>query len=136
MDGTLTVVAQSAGLTAISEVPVEILDEFTSGKSGEGIPEPEFVNQPSASWRSRMLDERWQINVGHRDYRAVVDRPALKLRYMAMLFAKEIVVRSHQDPRLEKPLEQMAEIVSYADQRLAARGRPRRGGRGRIIGEG
>ncbi len=126
-EGVISVVAHCGGLTALGEVPVEVLDEIIAGRSGEGIPEPEFVNQPGAPWRSRMLEERWQINAGHRDYRAVADRPTLKLRYLAMLFAKEIVVRSHQDPRLEKPLEQMAEIISYADQRLAARGRTRRG---------
>lgn len=70
-----------------------------------------------------MEDGRWQVNAGHRDYRATVDRAALKLRYMTMLFAKEIVLRSHQDPRLEAPLEQLVEVGSYADRRLSRRGR-------------
>ena len=37
--------------------------------------------------------------------------------------AKEIVLRSHQDPRLEAPLEQLVEVGSYADRRLSRRGR-------------
>jgi hypothetical protein len=45
------------------------------------------------------------------------------LRYLAMLFAKEVVLRSTLDPRLERPLEQLVEIAAYADRNLAARGR-------------
>ena len=81
------------------------------------------MHLPGAAWRSRMEDGRWQVNAGHRDYRANADRPALKLRYMAMLFAKEVVLRSGQDPRLEKPLEQLVEVAGYADRRLSERGR-------------
>ncbi|HUP24609.1 MAG TPA: hypothetical protein VNB06_16910 [Thermoanaerobaculia bacterium] len=44
----------------------------------------------------------------------LVDFPAL-----ALLFAKEDVLRNTQDPRLEKPLEQLAEIAAYADRSLA-----------------
>ncbi len=49
-------------------------------------------------------------------------RPALKLRYLAMLFAKEVVLRSSQDPRLELPLEPLVEVAAYADRQLS-RGR-------------
>jgi hypothetical protein len=38
-----------------------------------------------------------------------------------MLFAKEVVLRSSQDPRLEKPLEQVVEVAAFADQNLAGR---------------
>ena len=81
------------------------------------------MSQPGAAWRSRMQEGRWQVNSGHRDYMSVAERPALKLRYLALLFAKEIVVRSHQDPRLEQPLEQVIEVATFADTSLAARGR-------------
>jgi hypothetical protein len=80
-------------------------------------------DQPGAPWRSRMLDGRWQVNTGHRDYRGIADRPALKLRYLAMLFAKEVVARSHNDPRLERPLEQLVEIACFADRNLSKPGR-------------
>ena len=92
-----------------------------------GIPTPEFVHEPGAGWRSRMLEERWQVNSGHREFRAVVDRPTLKLRYLAMLFAKEIVLRSHQDRRPGKtPLEQLVEVAGYADRNLSQKRAPRR----------
>ena len=73
------------------------------------------------SWRSRMIDDRWHVNSGHREYRAIADRPQLKLRYLAMLFAKEVVLRSSQDPRLERPLEKIIEVAAYADRNLAER---------------
>ena len=49
--------------------------------------------------------------------------PTLKLRYLALLFAKEVVLRSSQDPRLDAPLEQLVEIASFADRNLGRRRR-------------
>ena len=100
----------------------QVLEELPAGRSDEGIPEPELVDLPGAAWRSRIADGRWQVNAGHREYRTLADRPALKLRYLAMLFAKEVVLRSSQDPRLELPLEQLVEVAAYADRQLS-RGR-------------
>jgi hypothetical protein len=111
------------GLEAEAEAAVEVTDEAGRGRSDEGIPEPELVDHPGAPWRSRYLDGRWQVNSAHREYRAIRDKPALKVRYLAMLFAKEVVLRSTQDPRLEKPLEQLVEIAAYADRNLAGKGR-------------
>ena len=75
-----------------------------------------------------MLDGKWQVNSGHREYRAIAEQTTLKLRYLAMLFAKEVVLRSHQDPRLGDPLEQLVEVAAYADRNLSGkrRGGPRR----------
>ena len=123
---TIRVTARSGERMATAGIEVEVLEEIPQGRGSEGIPEPELVNLPGASWRSRMEDGHWQVNIGHRDYRAVADRPALKLRYLAMLFAKEVVLRSHQDPRFDKPLEQVVEVASYADRQLSKKGRARR----------
>jgi hypothetical protein len=131
-EGRLRVTARSGAHEASAEVGVEVVEEIGSTRSNEGIPEPEFVHEPTAPWRSRMLDARWQVNSGHRDYRAIADRPALKLRYLATLFAKEVVLRSSQDPRLDKPLEQLVEVAAYADRNLAER---RPGRRPRTSGE-
>ncbi|MBM3318627.1 MAG: hypothetical protein FJY75_12320, partial [Candidatus Eisenbacteria bacterium] len=116
------------GPEAEAEARVEVLDELPGRRSVEGIPEPELVDLPAETWRSRMANGRWQVNAGHRDYRAIAEQPRLKLRYLALLFAKEIVLRNHQDPRLERPLEQVVEVACYADQRITARsGRAARG---------
>lgn len=126
-EAVLRVIAHSFdGREARAEAPVEVTDEAGRGRSDEGIPEPELVDHPGAPWRSRYLDGRWQVNSAHREYRAIRDKPALKVRYLAMLFAKEVVLRSTQDPRLEKPLEQLVEIAAYADRNLA--GKPGRKG--------
>ena len=119
---------RASGNEASVAAPVEVV-EILPSSANEGIPEPELVDAPSASWRSRLHEGRWQVNSGHPDYRASSARPALKLRYLALLFAKEVVLRSSQDPRLEDPLEQVVEVAAYADRKISERppgGRTRR----------
>jgi hypothetical protein len=121
---TLAVVAGSVdGREARAETEVVVRDEAATGRSQEGIPEPELVDFPGAAWRSRLLDDRWQVNSAHPEYRAIADSPALKVRYLALLFAKEVVLRSAHEPRLEGPLEELVEIAAYADRNLAGRRR-------------
>lgn len=122
-EGELSVTARSARIEVSTSVAVAILDRMPARRGAEGIPDPELVDQPGALWRSRMSDGAWQVNTGHRDYRAVADKPGLKLRYLALLFAKEIVVRSSHDPRLADPLEQLVEVAAYADRNLSSRRR-------------
>jgi Histidine kinase-, DNA gyrase B-, and HSP90-like ATPase len=128
-EGILSVYVRerATGAEASAAAPVEVL-EILPSDTNEGIPEPDLVDAPGASWRSRFHMERWQVNTGHADYKANSARPALKLRYLAMLLAKEVVLRSSQDPRLEAPLEQMVEVAAYADRRLTER--PPRGRKG------
>ena len=101
-----------------AEAPVTVVDHLGPSRSGEGIPAPTLVEDSGATWRSRWSGDRWEVNTAHRDYRASSEKPVHKLRYLAALFAKEIVLRSNGDPRLEKPLEQLVEVFSYADLRL------------------
>jgi hypothetical protein len=123
VDGVLSVVARAGGLSARAEARVEVVESIEPA-AGEGIPQPELVEDGGAAWRSRVVEGKWHVNSGHREYRAIADRPQLKLRYLALLFAKEIVLRSAQDPRLEQPLEQLVEVAAYADRKLASpRGR-------------
>jgi hypothetical protein len=127
-EGTLSVHAhQCEGDRHASAIAtVEVVDSLPT-RSDEGLPEPDLVDYAGSSWRSRLHDGRWQVNVGHPDYKTNSSRPALKLRYLAMLFAKEVVLRSSQDPRLEDPLEQMVEVSAYADRQLTEK--PPRGRR-------
>jgi hypothetical protein len=119
--GALSVLARAGDREAHSTVPIEVLEDLGAGPTDEGIPEPELVDHRGATWRSRIFEGRWQVNTGHRDYQSIADRPTLKLRYLVLLFAKEVVLRSSQDARLEEPLEQLAEIAAYADRRLTDR---------------
>ena len=129
-EGILSVHAKErpTGREASAAAPVAIVDLLPSS-ANEGIPEPELVDAPGAPWRSRLHDGRWQVNSGHPDFRSSSERPATKLRYLALLFAKEVVLRSSQDPRLEEPLEQLVEVAAYADRKISERppgGRPRK----------
>ena len=121
--GNLSVIATQHEHVARADRLVEIVEAIEPVRHGAGIPTPEFLHEPGGTWRSRIVDDRWHVNSGHRDFREIAERPALKLRYVAMLFAKEIVVRNQSDPRLAEPLEQMAEIAAYADRKTAP-GRP------------
>ncbi len=125
-EGTLTATAVRGETEVSGSVAVAVVDRLPGRGGDEGIPEPRMVEEPGAAWRSRMVDDVWQVNTAHPDYRAIADRPALKLRYLALLFAKEVVVRSTQDPRLAVPMEQLIEIAAYADRNLSFRGRKRR----------
>lgn len=128
-EGWVRVEAEAASGSALAEIPVEVTEDFPGG-SKEGIPDPELVEAPGERWRSRMQDGRWQVNSAHRDFRDVEGRPGLKVRYLAMLFAKEIVVNDRADPRLAPALEQLVEIAAYADRKLAPGRKRRRGGSG------
>src|ERR1700674_54760 len=125
--GSLAVVCRWGSVEACAEARVEVVEQLAAGRE-EGIPEPELLDLPGAPWRSRVADARWQVLSARPEYRAIPARPPLKLRYLALLFAKEVVLRSSGDPRFGAPLEQLVEVAAYADRRLAAsRGRRRRG---------
>ena len=117
-EGTLSVVVRRDGAVAEASASVKVLDAIGRRGSDEGIPEPELIDAPIESWRSRMREGSWQVNAGHPSYRAIATSGALKLRYLSMLFAKEVVLRSASDARLEEPLEQLIEVAAFADRQI------------------
>jgi hypothetical protein len=134
-EGALIVVANTGSERAEAEAPVEITDDLPDRGSNEGIPDPELVDSPSERWRSRMQEDRWQVNAGHPDFRELADRPALKLRYLAMLFAKEVVLHDQQDPRFAAPLEQLVEVAAYADRQIAGKRKGKKEAEGDLLRE-
>ena len=80
-----------------------------------GIPEPRPVSAPGESWRSRMSGRRWEYNDAHRDFLAVADVEARRLRYLIHLFAKEIVLRNFGGPAQAELLERMVEVLTHLD---------------------
>ena len=116
--GRLRVTACQGDRRASTEIEIEVHEPRDGGDGSEGVPEPELVSDPGGRWRSRLEGERWQVNSAHDSYLAVSDRPALKLRYLALLFAKEVVVMNHRDPKLVEPLEEMIDVFAYADRNL------------------
>jgi hypothetical protein len=97
-----------------------LIDESLLGgaRADLGIPQPHPVHAPAEAWRSRLIDERWEYNSGHPDYLTTVDDQKRKLRYVATLLAKELVLKRHQRPESAEMLEQMVEVLAWAEGRM------------------
>jgi hypothetical protein len=111
-EARLTVVATEGSRSAAATARLEIRESIASTRA-PGIPEPQAVHAPSEPWRSRIRGERWEFNEGHRDYLAVRDDDARRLRYLCHLFAKEVVLKNFGDPAHAELLERMVEILTH-----------------------
>ncbi len=98
-------------------VRIEITDAGAGPDKSIGIPEPRAVNAPGERWRARMTADTWEYNEGHRDYRAVADVAAQRVRYLSHLFAKELVLRNFGRPADAVVLERMVEVITYLHAR-------------------
>ncbi|QDV05064.1 DNA mismatch repair protein [Planctomycetes bacterium Poly30] len=78
----------------------------------QGIPEPHPVAAPGESWRSRFVGGRWEFNESHRDFLAVSDVEAQRVRYLIHLFVKEVVLRNFGRPGDAEVLERMVEVLT------------------------
>ncbi len=119
--GTATVGAwaREGGATARAEATVRIVEASPAEEARRaGIPEPVFVDEPLGGWRSRLRGEVWEVNSGHADYRAAAETPRRKLRYLAALLAKEVVLHSFPQPQLGPALERLVVVLSIAERRL------------------
>jgi len=105
----LTATQDDAVLTASATVHVTAPE--TTGRL-QGIPDPKPVAAPGEPWRSRVRDGHWEYNDAHRDYLAVVDVEARRLRYLIHLFAKEVVLRNFGGPGDDDVLERMVEVLT------------------------
>jgi hypothetical protein len=119
--GTLQIVAEARQGERIArgESSVEVVDVLPSvDGSRAGIPEPVLVDEPSSPWRSRVSEDRWEVNGGHPDFRVASQSPRRKLRYLATLLAKEIVLHSFPAPQLGPALERLVGVLAITDRRL------------------
>jgi hypothetical protein len=116
---TVTACAREDGATARAEATVRIVEASPAEEARRaGIPEPVFVDEPLGDWRSRLRGEIWEVNSGHADFRAAGETPRRKLRYLAALLAKEVVLHSFPQPQLGPALERLVEVLSIAERRL------------------
>ena len=115
--GTLRVHAtqDGHGAGATARVVVAAAQDVTTAL---GIPEPELVYEPNASWRSRYDGARWEVNAAHEDYVMLHVEPRARLRYLLALLAKEIVNRSYAAPGGDILLERLVEILAHAERNL------------------
>lgn len=112
----IMVLATQGDVTAVATANV-ILEAPDLSVRMQGIPEPHAIGAPAESWRSRVVDGRWEFNEAHRDFLAVADVEAKRLRYLINLFAKEIVLRNFGGPGHGEVLERMVEVLTQLDRR-------------------
>jgi hypothetical protein len=58
------------------------------------------------------------VNATHRDYLSVEGNPRRKLRYLAALLGKEIVLHSYPMPQGGMLLERLVSVLTVAERRL------------------
>ena len=114
---SITVIAEANGGATSTTVEIDVVDGPPSGGPGTGIPEPILIDQPTLSWRSRILAEGWQINIGHPDYRALGGEPRARLRYMVALFAKDLTVATTH-PANESVIESVIDVIALAERNM------------------
>ena len=86
----------------------------------QGLPGYTFQRAPGELWRSRYDAEQnvVVINNGHRDFVFAARNRALKLRYIARLYAKELVYKNFPGYAPEQLLERMIELSLYTEEHL------------------
>lgn len=121
---SVEVLARQGERERVFIVPVRIVSEHHR-RADAGIPQPEEVNEPLQSWRSRLTENRWQVNTGHPDYRAFAHESRPRLRYLAMLLSKEVVTRNFPQPGVGATLEELVGLLAALERSGAWRGRAR-----------
>jgi len=92
-----------AGFTEASVAIVEASPAEEARRAG--IPEPAFVDEPLAA---RMREGTWEVNSGHPDYQTASETARRKLRYLAALLAKEVVLHSFPGPLIGPALARIS----------------------------
>ena len=65
-----------------------------------------------------MRGEQWEVNRAHPDFAGAAETPRRKLRYLAALLAKEVVLHSFPQPLLGAALERLVEVLTLTERRL------------------
>ena len=97
---TLRVVATHDGFSAEATATIHIAE--INRESALGIPEPKLVSDADGRWRSRMRDQRWEVNDAHADYIAIHSDHRSRVRYLVTLLAKEIAAQNSGHPEQMK----------------------------------
>ena len=88
--------------------------------SHQGLPGYTYQKAPGELWRSRYDEEQnvIVINNGHRDYVFASKNKSLKVRYIARLFAKELIFKNFKGIPPDDLLERMIELTLYIEENL------------------
>ena len=102
---------------AEADAIVDVVERLRGESSKAGIPSPKRVFDAAGDWRSRVAGRSWEYNAAHPDYQVVGGDSRRRLRYLVHLFAKEIVLRNYGDPKDERLLERIVEVLTHIDSR-------------------
>jgi len=85
-----------------------------------GLPGYTLEHAPGKLWRSRYDAERnlIAVNSGHRDFIWSARGKTLKLRYLARLYAKEMVQKNFPGLPADQLLERLIELSLYTEENL------------------
>ncbi len=90
---SITVIAEANGGATSTTVEIDVVDGVRrSGGPGTGIPEPILIDQPTLSWRSRILPRAGRSTSAIQTIAPLGGEPRARLRYMVALFAKDVTV--------------------------------------------
>jgi hypothetical protein len=86
----------------------------------KGLPGYTYLYAPGELWRSRydVEESLITVNSGHADFVFASAQSSTKLRYIARLFAKEIVLANFPGIAREQLLERMVELSLYVESNL------------------
>jgi len=85
---------------------------------GLGILEPNLVDAPGQTWRSRFDGRRWDVNQMHEDYLALKGEARARLRYLLALLAKDLAQHAHRVPGAVEASEDVAAILALVERNL------------------
>ena len=91
-----------------------------AGAGRRGLPGYTYRRAPGELWRSRYDPEQSviYINNAHADFVYASRHPMTKVRYIARLFAKELVLANFPEADREELLERMVELTLYTEESL------------------
>jgi hypothetical protein len=113
-----TTVAASALVTVTAELIHR--PSVGAGASRRGLPGYTYRRAPGELWRSRYDAENSiiVINNAHADFIYASRQGMTKIRYIARLFAKELVLANFPEATKEELLERMVELTLYTEENL------------------
>ena len=113
----IRVEAEKDGRQATAEATLEAV-EPPREEGGFGIPEPQLVDAPGETWRSRFDGKRWEVNQMHEDYLALKGEARSRLRYLVALLAKDLAQHAHRVPGAMEASEDVAAILALVERNL------------------
>ena len=107
------VTAMQGETSAAADAEIEVVEKLEGSDPDAGIPDPTKVFDAEGDWRSRVAGGQWEYNAAHPDYQVIADNAQRRLRYLVHLFSKEIVLRNYGEPKDERLLERMVEVLTH-----------------------